>query len=66
MAEIVAERAGLAPAYAEGGLAAGPVGVPHSAQNLAVALRLALQLVQCFCVGVPHSGQNFAPTWTGF
>src|SRR5215469_15752352 len=66
VAEIVAERRRVAPGYADGGLAAAPVGVPHSAQNLAVALRLALQLVQCFCVGVPHSGQNFAPTWTGF
>ena len=36
--------------------------VPHSAQNFAVGLRLALQLVQCLLVGVPHSGQNFAPT----
>jgi hypothetical protein len=38
--------------------------VPHSAQNFALALRLALQLVQCFCMGVPHSAQNFAPAWT--
>jgi hypothetical protein len=37
-------------------------GVPHSAQNLAVADRLALQFVQCFCMGVPHSAQNFEPT----
>ena len=39
-------------------------GGPHSAQNFAVGLRLALQFVQCFAVAVPHSGQNFAPTWT--
>jgi len=47
--------------YADAGLA----GVPHSAQNFAVALRSALQLVQCFCMGVPHESQNFAParTW---
>jgi hypothetical protein len=31
---------------------------------LAVGLRLALQLVQCFDVAVPHSGQNLAPTST--
>ena len=42
--------------------AGGAVGVPHSAQNFEVAPRLALQLVQCFCVGVPHSAQNLAPT----
>ena len=36
--------------------------MPHSAQNFEVAPRLALQLVQCFCVGVPHSAQNLAPT----
>ncbi len=42
--------------------AGGAVAVPHSAQNFAVALRLALQLVQCFCVGVPHSAQNLDPT----
>jgi hypothetical protein len=66
MAEIVAEPGLLATAYADGGLAAAPVGVPHSAQNFAAADRLALQFVQCFCVGVPHSGQNFAPTWIGF
>jgi len=35
-------------------------GVPHSAQNFAVAVRLALQLVQCLAMGVPHSAQNFA------
>src|SRR5258707_587735 len=46
--------------YAGGGLA----GVPHSAQNFAVALRSALQLVQCFAMGVPHSPQNFQPTRT--
>ncbi len=62
MAVIVAERGVLTTAYADGGLAAAPAGVPHSAQNFALALKLALQLVQCFCVGVPHSGQNFAPT----
>jgi hypothetical protein len=47
--------------YADAGLA----DVPHSAQNFAVALRSALQLVQCFCMGVPHESQNFAParTW---
>jgi hypothetical protein len=39
--------------------------VPHSAQNFALELRLALQFVQCFCMGVPHSAQNFAPAWTG-
>ena len=39
--------------------------MPHSAQNFAVAVRLALQLVQCFCIGVPHSLQNFAPARTG-
>ena len=50
------------PGYADGGAA---VGVPHSAQNLADGLRLALQLVQCLLVAVPHSGQNFAPTVTG-
>ena len=38
--------------------------MPQSAQNFAVGLRLALQLVQCLEVAVPHSGQNFAPTWT--
>ena len=37
------------------------VGVPQSAQNFAVAERLALQFVQCLDVGVPHSGQNFDP-----
>jgi hypothetical protein len=62
MAEIVSEAGVLATAYADGGLAADPVGVPHSAQNFAEALTLALQFVQCFCVGVPHSAQNFAPT----
>src|SRR5260370_16042472 len=46
--------------YAGGGLA----GVPHSAQNFAVALRSALQLVQCLAMGVPHSAQNFEPTRT--
>src|SRR6516164_2492742 len=52
---------GPAPPYAEGGL----TGVPHSAQNFAVALRSALQLVQCRCIGVPQESQNFAParTW---
>src|SRR5215467_9938076 len=52
---------GPAPRYAGGGL----TGVPHSAQNFAVALRSALQLVQCRCIGVPHESQNFAParTW---
>ena len=51
--------------YADGGAAGGGlVGVPHSAQNLAAALSMALQLVQCFCVGVPHSPQNFAPAGT--
>ena len=49
-------------AYAMGGVA---VGVPHSPQNLALALSMALQFVQCFCVGVPHSPQNLAPTCTG-
>ena len=51
----------MRPCYAEGGL----TGVPHSAQNFAVALRSALQLVQCFCIGVPQESQNFAParTW---
>ena len=39
--------------------------MPQSAQNFAVGLRLALQLVQCLEVAVPHSGQNFAPTWSG-
>jgi hypothetical protein len=48
-----------APRYADGG---GAVGVPHSAQNFAAGLRLALQFVQCLLVGVPHSGQNLAPT----
>ena len=38
--------------------------MPHSAQNFAVGLRVALQLVQCFCMGWPHSGQNFPPTGT--
>src|SRR5207249_7597395 len=46
--------------YAGGGL----TGVPHSAQNLAVAARSALQLVQCLAMGVPHSAQNFEPTRT--
>src|ERR1700722_5992370 len=50
-----------ANSYADGGALA----VPHSAQNFAVGLRLALQLVQCLLVGVPHSAQNFAPTFTG-
>src|SRR6516225_8278262 len=52
---------GPALPYAEGGL----TGVPHSAQNFAVALRSALQLAQCFCIGVPQESQNFAParTW---
>ena len=42
-----------------------PVGVPHSAQNRAVALRSALQFVQCLLSGVPHESQNLAPvrTW---
>ncbi len=44
--------------------AGGFAGVPHSAQNFAVADRLALQFVQCFWVAVPHSGQNFDPAWT--
>ena len=44
--------------------AGGFTGVPHSAQNLAVGLRLALQLVQCFCIGWPHSGQNLPPAGT--
>jgi hypothetical protein len=71
LAAMVAERAAPAPGYADwllcgpGYAAGGLVGVPHSAQNLALALRLALQFVQCFCVGVPHSAQNLAPTWTG-
>ena len=39
--------------------------MPHSAQNLAAGLMLALQFVQCLLVAVPHSGQNFAPTVTG-
>jgi hypothetical protein len=52
----------VAPGYGAGGA---PVGVPHSAQNLAVAVRLALQLVQCLAIGVPHESQNLAPvrTW---
>ena len=41
--------------------AAALAGVPHSAQNFAVAVRSALQLVQCFCIGVPQLSQNFAP-----
>jgi hypothetical protein len=40
---------------------AAAVGVPHSAQNFAVGLRLALHWAQCLLVAVPHSGQNFAP-----
>src|SRR5215469_758191 len=53
---------GLRPRYAEGGAL---TGVPHSAQNFAVALRSALQLVQCLAMGVPQESQNFAParTW---
>ena len=62
VAVIVAEGRLAASPYADCG---GAVGVPHSAQNFAVALRLALQFVQCLLVGVPHSGQNFAPTATG-
>ena len=58
---MVAEDRAVALGYDAGGLA----GVPHSAQNFALPLRLALQLVQCFCMGVPHSAQNFAPAWTG-
>src|SRR5215472_7124304 len=46
--------------YAGGGL----TGVPHSAQNFALALRSALQLVQCLAMGVPHSAQNFEPVRT--
>lgn len=46
--------------------AGGAVEVPHSAQNFALALRLALQLVQCFWVGVPHSAQNLDPTGIWF
>src|SRR5215472_6405288 len=61
MAVSVADLRFAAPGYAGGGL----VAVPHSAQNFAVGLRLALQLVQCFEVAVPHSGQNLAPTCTG-
>ena len=57
----VADHRPAALRYEEGGL----VAVPHSAQNFAVGLRLALQLVQCFDVAVPHSGQNLAPTCTG-
>ena len=60
VAVIVAECRCVAPGYADGGLD----GVPHSAQNFAVGLRLALQLVQCLAVAVPHSGQNLAPTCT--
>ena len=60
IAAIVAEERAAALGYQAGGLA----GVPHSAQNFAPAFRLALQLVQCFCMGVPHSAQNFAPAWT--
>ena len=56
---IVVGRCLTALDYAAGG---GAAGVPHSAQNLAAGLRLALQFVQCLLVGVPHSGQNFAPT----
>ena len=39
--------------------------MPHSAQNFAAGLMLALQFVQCLLVAVPHSAQNFAPTATG-
>jgi hypothetical protein len=54
-------KRGLRCRYAEGGL----TGVPHSAQNFAVPLRSALQLVQCLAIGVPQESQNFAParTW---
>src|SRR5262252_6669707 len=48
--------------YPAGGLA----GVPHSAQNFAVAVRSALQLVQCLAIGVPHESQNFASARTWF
>jgi hypothetical protein len=58
---MVAEDRAVVGGYEAGGFA----DVPHSAQNFALAFRLALQLVQCFCMGVPHSAQNFAPTWTG-
>src|SRR5579871_987145 len=58
-ARVRAGRAGSWPVYA-GGLA----GVPHSPQNFAVALRSALQFVQCLAMGVPHSAQNFEPTRT--
>ncbi len=57
---LAPERRAAVVGYEAGGFA----GVPHSAQNFALALRLALQLVQCFCMGVPHSAQNFAPAWT--
>jgi hypothetical protein len=40
--------------------------VPHSAQNFAVAVRSASQLVQCLAIGVPHESQNFAPARTWF
>jgi hypothetical protein len=33
---------------------------------LAVAVRSALQLVQCLAIGVPHESQNFAPARTWF
>src|SRR5580700_4944710 len=59
-AGLASEPGVRAAGYAGGGLA----GVPHSAQNFAVALRSALQLVQCFAMGVPHSPQNFEPTRT--
>jgi hypothetical protein len=54
----------LGSGVARGQDAGGLAGVPHSAQNFAVADRLALQFVQCFCMGVPHSAQNFEPTAT--
>ena len=59
---MVASASASLPGYADGG---GDVGVPHSPQNFAVALSMALQFVQCFCVGVPHSPQNFAPACSG-
>jgi len=69
VAVIVAERGLPAPPDCKdraGRYAGGAaVGVPHSAQNFAAGLMLALQFVQCLLVGVPHSAQNLAPTVTG-
>jgi hypothetical protein len=42
------------------------VGVPHSAQNFDVALRVALQFEHVLDMALPHESQNLAPSRTWF